>query len=78
MTENRTVELANGTEIYEQHFDWDSKQQGIVLSSFFYGYILTQVGNFLRGDNFLTNDNLTFLNFSLSEDTLHQELEEMS
>lgn len=23
-------------------FDWDSKQQGFILSSFFYGYILTQ------------------------------------
>ncbi|CAO1314915.1 unnamed protein product [Diamesa tonsa] len=25
------------------YFDWDTKEQGLVLSSFFYGYILTQV-----------------------------------
>lgn len=24
-------------------FDWDSKQKGNVLSSFFYGYVLTQL-----------------------------------
>lgn len=45
MTEIKTVLLPNGTEIFEQEFDWDSKQQGIVLSSFFYGYIVTQVNN---------------------------------
>lgn len=27
----------------EREFDWDSKQQGFILSSFFYGYILTQL-----------------------------------
>lgn len=27
----------------EQYFDWNSKEQGFVLSSFFYGYILTQL-----------------------------------
>lgn len=43
MTENRTIEHANGTVSYEQYFDWDSKQQGLILSSFFYGYICTQV-----------------------------------
>ena len=26
-------------------FFWDKKQQGIILSAFFYGYILTQVIN---------------------------------
>jgi len=32
----------------EQYFNWDSKEQGLVLSSFFYGYILTQLaGGFL-------------------------------
>jgi ACS family sodium-dependent inorganic phosphate cotransporter len=31
-------------------FDWDSKMQGLVLSSFFYGYIVTQVlGGWLAG-----------------------------
>ena len=59
MTEIRDVTLANGTTVQEQHFDWDSKQKGLVLSSFFYGYILTQLlggwaankigGNFVFG-----------------------------
>lgn len=43
MTENRTVEHSDGSVTYEQYFDWNSKQQGLVLSSFFYGYIFTQV-----------------------------------
>ncbi|XP_062550218.1 vesicular glutamate transporter 2-like [Armigeres subalbatus] len=43
MTENRTVEYANGTVHYEQYFNWNSKVQGYVLSSFFYGYLVTQV-----------------------------------
>lgn len=48
MTENRTVEQPNGTLTYEQDFAWDSKQKGLVLSSFFYGYITTQfVGGYL-------------------------------
>lgn len=48
MTENRTVEHPDGSITYEQYFDWDSKQQGLVLSSFFYGYICTQlIGGFI-------------------------------
>ena len=48
MTENRTVEHPDGSLTYEQYFDWDSKQQGLVLSSFFYGYICTQlIGGFI-------------------------------
>lgn len=43
MTENRTVELPNGTITHEQYFPWDSKQKGYILSSFFYGYLCTQV-----------------------------------
>ena len=43
MTEIRTITYENGTTSTEQYFDWDTKQQGLVLSSFFYGYILTQV-----------------------------------
>ena len=44
MTEHKIVELANGTSVQtEPDFDWDSKQKGVVLSSFFYGYITTQV-----------------------------------
>lgn len=49
MTENRTIEHPDGSVTYEQYFDWDSKQQGLVLSSFFYGYILTQV-NYQQSD----------------------------
>lgn len=51
MTENRTVTITNSTgtyETYEQDFDWNSKQKGFVLSSFFYGYITTQfIGGYL-------------------------------
>ncbi|XP_055704460.1 vesicular glutamate transporter 1-like [Phlebotomus papatasi] len=43
MTEVRTVSLDNGTIIEEQDFSWDSKDQGLVLSSFYYGYIWTQI-----------------------------------
>lgn len=67
MTENRTVEYANGTIGYvsaytlsslpcgtqwksfecictqqEQDFPWNSKERGLILSSFFWGYITTQ------------------------------------
>lgn len=42
MTENRTVTDADGNISYEQDFPWDSKQKGLILSSFFYGYIMTQ------------------------------------
>lgn len=42
MTENRTIELPNGEFAYEQYFNWTSLQKGLVLSSFFYGYITTQ------------------------------------
>lgn len=42
MTENRTMRYENGTEYYEQYFNWSSTEQGLILSSFFYGYILTQ------------------------------------
>lgn len=48
MTEVKTVVLENGTTIETQEFDWSSTQQGVILSSFFYGYILTQfVGGLL-------------------------------
>ncbi|XP_055627263.1 vesicular glutamate transporter 2-like [Toxorhynchites rutilus septentrionalis] len=43
MTANRTILHENGTVSYEKHFDWSSSVQGHVLSSFFYGYILTQI-----------------------------------
>ncbi|XP_037934645.1 sialin-like [Teleopsis dalmanni] len=48
MTENRTTIDANGVETVGPEFPWDSKQKGLILSSFFYGYILTQfAGGFI-------------------------------
>ncbi|XP_067676139.1 sialin-like [Haliotis asinina] len=44
MTKNRTVLLnGNVTVVSPPDFDWDNNLQGVVLSSFFYGYILTQL-----------------------------------
>ncbi|XP_072157393.1 sialin isoform X1 [Bemisia tabaci] len=47
MTSERTskVESQNGTTTVStiREFDWDSKLQGLILSSFFYGYICTQL-----------------------------------
>ncbi|KAG8251340.1 hypothetical protein J6590_081977 [Homalodisca vitripennis] len=44
MTSNFTVIGHNGEEIIvPPEFDWDRELQGKILSSFFYGYILTQV-----------------------------------
>lgn len=42
MTENRTTIDENGNVSWEQDFPWDSRQKGLILSSFFYGYIMTQ------------------------------------
>ncbi len=43
MTEERLVmDYGNGTKVYERYFDWSTQQQGLVLSSFFYGYACTQ------------------------------------
>lgn len=48
MTDIRTIEHENGTTSFVQDFDYSSKQKGLVLSSFFYGYITTQfVGGYL-------------------------------
>lgn len=44
MAHNRTITLSNGTKIVEPpEFDWGNGVEGVILSSFFYGYILTQV-----------------------------------
>lgn len=44
MTHNRTYISANGTQVVEPpEFDWGNGVEGVILSSFFYGYILTQI-----------------------------------
>nr|CAG4638404.1 EOG090X04X8 [Cyclestheria hislopi] len=43
MTENHTVIYENGTISQVQEFNWNSNQQGLLLASFFYGYIITQL-----------------------------------
>ncbi|XP_049792910.1 vesicular glutamate transporter 1-like isoform X1 [Schistocerca nitens] len=43
MSSNRTSVDQNGTITYIQEFPWDSEMQGLVLGSFFYGYIVTQL-----------------------------------
>merc|ERR1719458_2241661 len=43
MTTNKTHRLPNGTTTEYPDFEWDSATQGLVLASFFYGYILTQI-----------------------------------
>lgn len=42
MTEDRNVTTENGTIINQPYFDWSQNTRGIILSSFFYGYITTQ------------------------------------
>ncbi|XP_078048351.1 major facilitator superfamily transporter 9 isoform X2 [Augochlora pura] len=43
MTGNVKKVDADGNVYIEKEFDWDSKTQGLVLSSFFYGYLSTQL-----------------------------------
>ncbi|EDS29564.1 sialin [Culex quinquefasciatus] len=58
MTEKRAISFQNGTVGYEQAFDWSSKVRGNILSSFFWGYLVTQLpagvlGNRLGATNIL-------------------------
>ncbi|XP_065568924.1 sialin-like [Artemia franciscana] len=43
MTEEIEAEDTHLNNYTYREFDWDSKQQGLLLSSFFYGYIVTQI-----------------------------------
>ncbi|XP_049865733.1 vesicular glutamate transporter 1-like isoform X1 [Pectinophora gossypiella] len=43
MTEPIETKLDNGTVVYLPEFDWSSQTKGLVLSSFFYGYLITQL-----------------------------------
>ena len=43
LTENRTVNNDDGSVTFEQYFNWSSEERGIALSTFFYGYIGTQL-----------------------------------
>lgn len=43
MTEPVETKLENGTIVFMPEFDWDSRTKGLVLSSFFYGYLVTQL-----------------------------------
>lgn len=43
MTEKRETTNEHGVDVYERHFDWNSKEKGLIASSFFYGYLLTQI-----------------------------------
>ncbi|XP_069686244.1 vesicular glutamate transporter 1-like isoform X2 [Periplaneta americana] len=43
MTSPRSVNLTNGTTVLEQDFHWDPDTEGLVLGSYFYGYIMTQL-----------------------------------
>lgn len=43
MTEPVETKLDNGTVVLMPEFDWSSQTKGLVLSSFFYGYLITQL-----------------------------------
>jgi len=43
MTSNQTHTYPNGTVETLPDFEWDSGTQGLILASFFYGYIVTQI-----------------------------------
>ncbi|KAJ8670289.1 hypothetical protein QAD02_001548 [Eretmocerus hayati] len=43
MTSNTTIIHSDGSVHYGSEFDWDYKVQGLILSSFFYGYMCTQL-----------------------------------
>lgn len=71
MTTKHLITSDNGTSYEIRYFDWDSRLQGLILSSYFYGYISTQVlggwlaskfgGNLIFGVGILVTALLTLL-----------------
>ncbi|XP_065056209.1 sialin-like isoform X2 [Rhopilema esculentum] len=45
MVSNKTITNSSGYVVFTEpaDFSWNTKEQGIILSSFFYGYIITQI-----------------------------------
>ncbi|XP_065056224.1 sialin-like [Rhopilema esculentum] len=45
MISNKTITNSSGHALFTEpaEFSWNTKEQGIILSSFFYGYIITQI-----------------------------------
>uniref|UniRef100_A0A1B0CVT2 Major facilitator superfamily (MFS) profile domain-containing protein n=2 Tax=Lutzomyia longipalpis TaxID=7200 RepID=A0A1B0CVT2_LUTLO len=43
MTNEVNKTLENGTVVLEREFQWDSKEQGLVLSAYYYGFLWTQL-----------------------------------
>lgn len=52
MVAKRNVSTENGTWEVHQEFDWDRARQGLLLSSFFWGYIVTQLPGGLLASRF--------------------------
>lgn len=71
MTAKSSTISENGTIVEDAEFDWDSQLQGYVLSSFYYGYIATQIlggylsakfgGKIIFGISIATTSTLTLL-----------------
>lgn len=46
------VAMTSNSSGSEPEFDWNSKQQGVILSSFFYGYIMTMFASGILANKF--------------------------
>ncbi|KAJ8316412.1 hypothetical protein KUTeg_006426 [Tegillarca granosa] len=71
MTANKTVTENGSTKQITQEFDWTTSEEGLILSSFFYGYIISQLpggylanrigGKYLFGGGILVTAVLTLI-----------------
>ncbi|XP_055685664.1 uncharacterized transporter slc-17.2-like [Lutzomyia longipalpis] len=87
MTKTNNITLDDGTVVEEQEFEWNSKQQGLILSSFFYGYMATQLfTGFLsarfgghvespKNDPFITEIEKTYILSSIGENIFNYNLD---